>query len=390
MNLRRFPPIMSKKLQTLSISNCPKLDKVSQVKQIHQDRIGREAASYKQSFTNLRKWFSCGLEEPSLSRNIKEPSLSRNINHIGFPLIHGGLTKLNLSYCRLGDDDIGSVVGELSTLQELNVSGNYFRQIGFILLRLPRLKCLNVSYCRNLVELLELPSSIAILKADSCRSLESIGDISNCKWLWKVSLVQDSGCRSVGDEILDSIFQGNATEDQFFSLAFPAYDVQVQYEDNSVRRERFTWQFPLNNLYDESCGFLICIDSWKSDPVFTIILRPEMVKDFRSDFCKPAGHHTYTYTGYLSFNWLKRHTRVPWWNSAYNMISLSVTDGNKGKDISFEAALLPKESKGDPVQTTKMATYYSEFWDKEHENKKTFTIQQDSNFYINIQWRPRL
>lgn len=89
------------------------------------------------------------------------------------------LRKLELSGCRLNDGEIPSVIGELSNLQDLDLSANEFQRLDF-----------NLSHCINLVELPELPSSIAILNADGCWRLTVVGNAHpNCKWLCQVSLV---------------------------------------------------------------------------------------------------------------------------------------------------------------------------------------------------------
>ncbi|PWA68768.1 toll/interleukin-1 receptor (TIR) domain-containing protein [Artemisia annua] len=371
------PSSMSKKLTTLRISHCPKLFDVSEFEQIHHDMIGREVAVYEQYSTNLfatciasccgnfggdiepKKQpdkvavdVECCLDEPSLPHN--------NISRIGLQLSHKGLRKLYIGYCGLGDD----IGGELPNLQVLDLRGNKSSRINFTFLQLPRLKWLNVSGCKNLVELLELPSSISVLTADDCPSLECIGNMLNCKWLWKVSLMREYAGPIVGD-ILDSMGQGKAVEDHFFSLALPAYDAKFEFVDRFVRTcERFTMVLPHESWYDEFCGVLICIVTRMYDPLFTIILKPEIGNYFQSEVWEPEpDRFSQTYVGYVSFNLLKRHT--PWWNSAwYNMISISVTGVEKSKfrfdnKTRFGGALVPRKSKGD-VQTRKVAPDYSQ------------------------------
>ncbi|KAL4562806.1 hypothetical protein LXL04_026837 [Taraxacum kok-saghyz] len=119
----------------------------------------------------------------------EQPSLPySNMNHhTRLRFSQPNLTKLNLCGCELTDEDICSYKWELSHLQELNLSHNWFSRLDFSGWRLPRLKWLCVDWCGSLVELSDLPSSIAIVEANDCWSLESFGDTSNCKWLWKVS-----------------------------------------------------------------------------------------------------------------------------------------------------------------------------------------------------------
>ncbi|CAI9297047.1 unnamed protein product [Lactuca saligna] len=188
--LKMFPPITQlKKLKTLSFSGCYKLFKLSEIQQ-NMDNLHL----YNSGDTKLGLQLFCDLEE----------------------LV---LRKLDLSWCCLEDDDMSYALWELPNLQELNLEGNKFSQLSFTRLQLPRLKRLDVSWCRNLVKLSALPSSIAIVKADHCRSLRSFGDVSNCKWLWNFSHRWESKLGEAGI-ILNSMLQGNAVEDHFISVAF--------------------------------------------------------------------------------------------------------------------------------------------------------------------------
>nr|XP_043614088.1 TMV resistance protein N-like isoform X2 [Erigeron canadensis] len=120
-----------------------------------------------------------------------------------------GLIKLNLSWCELKDGDIPPEIGELSTLQELHLWGNDFTRLDFSLSRLTRLKLLNLSWCQNLVELPELPSSLAVLKAHMCGSLEVIKDDAHrrCNWLCEVSIRSRRKNRTGGERLLESMLQ---------------------------------------------------------------------------------------------------------------------------------------------------------------------------------------
>ncbi|XP_042753729.1 TMV resistance protein N isoform X2 [Lactuca sativa] len=180
-NLKMVPPItQSKKLETLVFSGC-------------------------RSFNNF---------------------LPDNMNHTGVWFFSGCLRKLVLSNCSLGDGDISSAASwELPNLLELDLQENGFVRLDFSLLLLPQLKCLDIRYCKDLVELSELPLSIAVVLADGCFSLESFGDISNCKWLWKVTL---TGNHKLGplvcDMLLNSMLLGNAKH-YFISINLSGIDI---------------------------------------------------------------------------------------------------------------------------------------------------------------------
>ncbi|KAK1436871.1 hypothetical protein QVD17_02655 [Tagetes erecta] len=79
------------------------------------------------------------------------------------------LKTLELKACNLREGEIPYGIGELFNLQELHLNRNCFSRLDFSLSQLTQLKLLNVSYCYSLLELPELPSSLAVLKADYCK-----------------------------------------------------------------------------------------------------------------------------------------------------------------------------------------------------------------------------
>lgn len=117
------------------------------------------------------------------------------------------LIKLDLNGCHLKDGEIPSDIGELYNLEELDLSQNEFSRMDFSLSKLARLKLLNLTSCYLLEELPELPSSIAIQKADFCYSLTTVGDSHKyCKWLCEVSLRYGSVVTD-GEKLLKSMLQ---------------------------------------------------------------------------------------------------------------------------------------------------------------------------------------
>ncbi|GJW97337.1 gypsy type transposase [Tanacetum coccineum] len=134
-----------------------------------------------------------------------------------FPHFPRFLKKLELRGCDLVDEDIPSDFCKLSNLQELDLCENKFTGLRPIdLSQLPRLKFIDLSYCEKLIN---LPSSIAFLKANSCDAIELLEDLpTNYKWLWKVSLHRTSSKLSGCERVLRSMIQGYAIQDHFMSL----------------------------------------------------------------------------------------------------------------------------------------------------------------------------
>ncbi|CAH1431540.1 unnamed protein product [Lactuca virosa] len=228
--------------------------------------------------------------------------------------------------------------------------------------RLPRLKCLNVSYSYDLVELSELPSNVVVL-ADDCTSLETLGDISNCKWLWKVSLLW--GEKLDGDIILDSMLRGNA-KDYFISINLSSMDIWSGPSALWVDLVKTYYMSLPYDWYNHFSGILMFFQNNKnfdSDP--NIAIKVGVQENFQCELGQKSNetletHNPDTYVGYVSFSSL-RHTRC--FNSTYNIISFSLDpEGLYGDGYKFRAVLFPKD---DTVQTTKVTTDSSEFWDEE-------------------------
>ncbi|KAJ0861950.1 putative TIR domain, P-loop containing nucleoside triphosphate hydrolase [Helianthus annuus] len=342
----KVPPSITKttKLETLSLSKCSKLSKGE-----------KQDTSYIHYFKSFV------------------------IKDVGLQFISTVLKKLILSNCHLGDEDIDWDDWNLPNLQELDLSWNKFSRLDFSRVQLPRLKWLDVSFCNCLVELLELPSDIAVLRADYCYALETVGDMSNCKWLWKVSFMGKNKLGTIGDQkIIDSLSQGNAIEHHFMSLALE-HQVRQMSAPSQVSRSRFVMQLP-HNWYNDFCGFLIHNVIDHQEPCVTIVIKQEISAgecNYQNELFQDPPPPP-TYIGYVSFSSL-RHT---WLNSECNMISFYM--GGK-----FEVKLVPRQSKGDhQVETKDEALDCSEFWDEEREDRKTFTVQHESKSSINILWRP--
>ncbi|KAG5232609.1 TMV resistance protein [Salix suchowensis] len=102
------------------------------------------------------------------------------------------LTGLDLSYRGLSDGEIFIDLGSLSTLQELNLSGNKFFNMPSGIGRLPMLKYLLVKDCTNLLSVSELPSSLKKLDAVDCSALERLKIQSN-----KIPSLYVSGCKKL-------------------------------------------------------------------------------------------------------------------------------------------------------------------------------------------------
>ncbi|KAJ6974557.1 disease resistance protein RUN1-like [Populus alba x Populus x berolinensis] len=84
------------------------------------------------------------------------------------------LTTLDISYRDLSNNDISINLGSLSSLQDLNLAANYFSELPAGIGNLAKLEKLDLSRCRNLRFISEIPSSLRALVARDCGSLEKV------------------------------------------------------------------------------------------------------------------------------------------------------------------------------------------------------------------------
>ncbi|KAL5578433.1 hypothetical protein UlMin_020132, partial [Ulmus minor] len=106
-----------------------------------------------------------------------------------FPFLYGlcSLTALNLDDCKIRE--IPDWLGSLTSLVTLSLRRNIFDGIPSSIGNLYKLNYLNISYCKNLRSLQELPLSIIYLNAVGCLSLEMVSTsrstLTQGRWLDK-------------------------------------------------------------------------------------------------------------------------------------------------------------------------------------------------------------
>ncbi|XP_034675392.1 disease resistance protein RPV1-like isoform X2 [Vitis riparia] len=166
-------------LQTLNLSGCSQLKKLpddlgslQSLLKLYVD--GTAIQEVPPSITLLPS-----LEVLSLSGCKGGESKSRNLvfaflsSPTEYWLGLHSLKDLNLSDSNLLEGALPSDLRFLPSLESLDLSRNNFITMPASLSQLPRLKKLMLAYCKSLQSLPELPSSIEILYADHCTSLET-------------------------------------------------------------------------------------------------------------------------------------------------------------------------------------------------------------------------
>ncbi|KAB1668829.1 hypothetical protein ES319_1Z104400v1 [Gossypium barbadense] len=154
---------------------------------------------------NLR---DCNLCEGDIPRDISglsslaDVDLSGN-NFISIPASLTRLSKLefldlsNCNMCTLGEADIHG----LSALSYLYLAGNNFITIPLALTQLSRLNLLGLSNCKMLKSLPELLTSIADLRIDDCSSLEVVTSPSKVRNLEDRGIIRAINCFKLAENI---------------------------------------------------------------------------------------------------------------------------------------------------------------------------------------------
>lgn len=195
--LRNLPSsiCMLKSLKVLILSGCLKIEtlpedvgKMEALVELLADRTAIQQVPISiVQLKNLRNLSLCGcrgLQSSSLASYFwswVSPLKSSNSTSLLPASLQGlsSLKKLYLNDCNLTDEAIPNDLGSLSSLESLHLEGNSFRSLPpDIFINLTKLHNLTLNYCTRLESLPELPSSLIILNARNCTSLERLSNLS--------------------------------------------------------------------------------------------------------------------------------------------------------------------------------------------------------------------
>ncbi|KAJ0586373.1 putative TIR domain, P-loop containing nucleoside triphosphate hydrolase [Helianthus annuus] len=287
------------------------------------------------------------------------------------------LPKLDLYTCHFKYAEIPSSIIELSNLQELSLTSNNFSRLDFSLSQLIRLKLLDLSYCRKLLKLPELPSSLTILKAENCNSITTFGDChKNCRWLCHVSLKKGS-IISDGDKLLESMLEVClAIENHYMVLQLTGAKIAMG-NTPLLRGNKCTLQLPENWCNDYS-GFLMCV-VFSSDVYQGISVRISKSDqtngmDSQNDvFWEESYSNSVdecTWMVYVSFGSLRQSV---WWDQTYKSLSFDTKEWCNG----FGVRLVEKKRRSGIKETP---TIYSSG------NTPTLRIEHDSTSALSMRF----
>ncbi|CAG7891512.1 unnamed protein product [Brassica rapa] len=187
-----------KLLETLILSGCSQLERLD-------DALGEL-----ESLTILKADYTAITQIPSSSdqlKKLKELSLhgckelrkdrqytnSDETSQVArlSPLSLNGLIRLrtlHLGFCNLSDELVPANLGSLSSLEELDLQGNNFRNLQTDFAGLPSLQILKLDNCSELRSMFSLPKKLRSLYARNCTVLERTPDLLECSVLQSLHL----------------------------------------------------------------------------------------------------------------------------------------------------------------------------------------------------------
>ncbi|KAJ9566477.1 hypothetical protein OSB04_002443 [Centaurea solstitialis] len=158
-HFKRFPcKVEMDSLEILHLSGCSKVDKLPEFLSLQVLEFGKREKKRSRCWTSISQhsWLPSKVQRPQI---LVMPSLV----DLSF------LRELEFGHCNLLE--VSDSIGSLSCLESLNLDGNNFTSLPGCLSQLSHLKYLELSGCKKLEMLPQLPSNLSNLYAFDCPSL---------------------------------------------------------------------------------------------------------------------------------------------------------------------------------------------------------------------------
>ncbi|KAD4585165.1 hypothetical protein E3N88_22766 [Mikania micrantha] len=205
--------------------------------------------------------------------------------------------------------------------------------MNFSISQLTCLKVLNLSHCKNLIELPDPPSSLVFLNARH--------------WIPLTTNIVNGG-----ERLLQSMLEGDAIKNRSMILIPPGFKIPMGFTPPLLKVRRYTLQLP-ENWQDYFSGFLMCVvlnDAIISRDDFKIIVKQAL--SFEDDLVwEESDGKWYTLVWYVSFDLLRDTAR---WNQTYKALSFEIT---KGECSGFGVRLVAKKNRSGLMETSTTNSY---------------------------------
>ncbi|KAK8272766.1 hypothetical protein V6Z12_D11G357900 [Gossypium hirsutum] len=244
-------------LKTLDLSSCYKIKylpvNLQQVEFLEELDLSETAITEPPSLIfqleNLKILSFNGCKGPSSKLRPNMPLMLPSLSSLS------SLRELKLRDCNLREGDIPSDIFCLSSLTHLDLSGNNFHSIPASITRLPKLKLLMLSSCKELKSLPELLTSIARVCIDGCASLEGVASPSKVCNLLDLASIKAINCYRLAENInaltlLKKHLKAFANSRQMFDVIIPGSEIPEWF---SQQRGGSTIRIPLPfNIQNDS------------------------------------------------------------------------------------------------------------------------------------------
>ncbi|KAH9725776.1 ADP-ribosyl cyclase/cyclic ADP-ribose hydrolase [Citrus sinensis] len=268
-----------KSLQTLNLSGCSKLENVpetlGQIESLEELDISGTAIRRPASSIFLMK----NIKTLSFSGCCGQPSStswhlqflfnwkrrSSDLGALSLISLSGlcSLSKLDLSYCDLGEGTIPSGIGSLYSLKKLYMSGNNFVSLPASINCLFKLEILVLEDCKRLQSLPQLPPNVKKVKANGCASLVTLlGALklrkSYCTLINCIGSLKLLGNNGLEFSMLREYLKEVSDQRNFFFIVVPGSEIpkwfMYQNEGSSITVRRPSYLHNKNRVV----GYAIC------------------------------------------------------------------------------------------------------------------------------------
>ncbi|KAJ9172955.1 hypothetical protein P3X46_016140 [Hevea brasiliensis] len=257
-----------KTLKIVNISGCSKLDytveELGHVESLEELDVSeteiKQASSSLFHFKNLKIFSISGCK--GQTRSLLSMLPGKGSNASGFC----SLMELDLSNCNIQDGTIPSNLSCLSSLREINLSGNNFISLPASINRLSKLERLDLNNCRSLQSLQAFPPNVKFISAHACSSLETLPETVDASSLRSpglnfancFKLARNQGCNNNAFMMLRRHLQGMSDPKTRFDMVVPGSNIPKWFSHQSLGDSSAKVELPLVWFDSKWMGFAFC------------------------------------------------------------------------------------------------------------------------------------